>query len=175
MLTFLVKTHDTIFKFPLGPLVLLPRFLAIFTDILLQFYQGFVTMQRICTFVKAVSKKHRNRKILEFGVLVFAIEMVEKAELKQQLLPANRELESGCLCRTPTGPVQALKVGPEAESVVASKGDSCRIKLVMTKQQLRELVSKRISVQDIIEVQKASYRRPELESIPEENEIGCFL
>ena len=87
----------------------------------------------------------------------------------------NHELESGHMLLAPL-------INPAAESIVVNKqAPRRRIKLVITKQQLQQLVSKQISIQDIIHMQNTEncshdsaltsiYWKPELGSIPEENE-----
>ncbi|GKE39933.1 hypothetical protein Tco_1463338 [Tanacetum coccineum] len=86
----------------------------------------------------------------------------------------TRELESGHMLLAPL-------INPTAESIVVNKQVSRRIKLVITKQQLQQLVSKHLSIQDIINAQIADncshegpltsiYWKPKLGSIPEENE-----
>nr|GEY16638.1 hypothetical protein [Tanacetum cinerariifolium] len=60
----------------------------------------------------------------------------------------THELESGHMLLAPL-------INPTAESIVVNKQVSRRIKLVITKQQLQQLVSKHLSIQDIINAQTA--------------------
>ncbi|XP_022892090.1 uncharacterized protein LOC111406972 [Olea europaea var. sylvestris] len=79
--------------------------------------------------------------------------------------------------RTGTLPAAAVPppVGAEAEPAAAVK----RIKVVITKQQLQELLSKKISVEAVIlgidrscnSVESRKSWKPILKSIPEENEL----
>nr|KYP57049.1 hypothetical protein KK1_003303 [Cajanus cajan] len=129
--------------------------------------------------VKVVRVAKPDGKILEFSIPIHVKDILTNypdycvgvsKEVTESLSP-DHELKAGRLYYL----LPSLHTPPNLKSLKTGGGVK-RIKVVITKQQLEQLVTKQISVEDILSeaqtvgVNFPSNRKPKLDSIPEENE-----
>ncbi|KAK7410756.1 hypothetical protein VNO78_01821 [Psophocarpus tetragonolobus] len=138
---------------------------------------GFMTKK-----VKLVRVAKPDGKILEFSTPIHVEDILTNypaygvgvSKKVTQFLSPDHELKAGRLYHL----LPSLHSPPNITSLtnVETGGEIKRIKLIITKQQLQQLVSKQISVEDILSeaqtvgIKFPSNRKPKLDSIPEENE-----
>ncbi|XP_061340562.1 uncharacterized protein LOC133287026 [Gastrolobium bilobum] len=121
-------------------------------------------------------------KILEFSSPIhvkdiltnFPVYGIGVSKKASESLSPDHELKAGRLYYL----LPSLHSPPSLTSIGNKEPDSGikRIKVIITKQQLQQLVTKQISLEDIlsqvqtVDVNSPSNRKPKLDSIPEENE-----
>lgn len=118
--------------------------------------------------VKVVKVAKEDGKILEFSspihvkdiLINFPANAIGNSKNETETLSQDHELKGGKL-------YYLIPHNKEAEE--QGSGGTKRIKVLITKQQLQQLVTKEMSLQELLSVAKTD-RKPILDSIPEENE-----